>query len=385
MSIKKYFLVFLIVLFAGFVIAPPAYAKTQKTILLPQNEIVNKDYFAGADVITLSGTVNGDVYAAGGTVTVDGTVNGDLIAAGGTVNIKGRVLNDLRVAGGQVVISGQIGGNITSMGGNVLIVESAIVNGSLVAAGGTVDVAAPIGKGATIAGGQINLANSVGGDIDAYVGNLSLSPKARINGNLIYWSESKAQIADGATVSGKTTQNIPKEKAAKAPEDIGKSFAAIFSFFKIVSFISYLIIGLLLIRFFKNFLQSVTNTIEKRPWMSLLVGFVTSIVFPMFFAIFLVTLVGIPIAFIALTLLLISIYLTTIFVSIFIGQLIFRWAKKEKGIYWKFILGFVIFEIITLIPILGWIIKTLAVLLGLGALLLEKKNLYSALRSKKTI
>src|SRR3990167_5151877 len=62
-----------------------------ETVLVPKGEVVEGDYFAAGERVTIAGTVNGDAYVAGGNVVVEGEINGDLIRAGGTVNGRGKV------------------------------------------------------------------------------------------------------------------------------------------------------------------------------------------------------------------------------------------------------------------------------------------------------
>lgn len=106
---------------------------SQKSVILQRNQVVNNDYFASGDTVTISGTVNGDAYIAGGTVIVDGVIDGDLLVAGGIVIISGTVTNDVRAVGGDITVGGKVGRNVTIVGGSALITDTAQINGSLVA------------------------------------------------------------------------------------------------------------------------------------------------------------------------------------------------------------------------------------------------------------
>ncbi|OGD84587.1 hypothetical protein A2165_02415, partial [Candidatus Curtissbacteria bacterium RBG_13_40_7] len=375
----------LIVLLLPFFMAGFVYAqkdKTKKNVILPKEEIVNKDYFAVGDTVTLAGTVNGDAYIAGGIVNIEGQVNGDLIAAGGTVNLKGNITNDARVAGGEIVVSSQIDGNLTVLGGSVNIASGANVGGSLVSGSGNLNVFAPVGKGATIGSGNVTLGSTIDGDVVAGVGQLILTPNASVAGNLTYWSDQDVQVQPGAEILGQTTHNFPPKPQKDQPQ---KVFAKVALTFKIIGFISALIIGFLLIRFLPVFTKKTTETINQKFWNSLGLGFLSIVLIPIVFIILILIVVTIPLALMLLVAFLITLYLAKIFVALWVGQMILQRLDRKLGDYWTYLLGLVVIYIVTWIPIIGWLVGLIVLLTGVGALQLTKYNTYKQLRSKNLI
>ena len=356
-----------------------------KNVVLPAGEVVNKDYFATGNTVEISGTVNGDVYAFGGQVLVDGKVNGDLIAAGGMVNVSGDISQDARVGGGQVTISGKIGRNLTVGGGNVDITSSATIAGGVVAGGGNISLAAPVGKDVKIGAGNLTVSNLIAGDLDAAVGVMRLTSKAQVGGNLTYWSNQKASIDKNAKISGKLTQKKPSEVAKPAPKKALGIITGIDLFTKIVSLVSTLVLGLLLIAFFPRYNRAVVYTLRRRPWVSLGIGFLALILTPIIFGLLLVTIVGMPIAFILLALYLISLYLVRIFIIFWAGTTIFERTGRKLHEVWALIVGLVVYYIITLIPIIGGLVTFFVILFGLGAAILTKKEFYSAAKKKELL
>jgi len=361
--------------------------KKPKNVVLAKDEVVNKDYFAAGDSVTLSGTVNGDAYLAGGNVIVEGTINGDLLVAGGMVEIRGKITDNVRAVGGQIVISAQVGKNLTVAGGTVNLTDSAKIGGSLVAGTGTLSVFSPVGKDLNIGVGQVTLGNTIGGGVRAGVGQLTLTPNAKVSGDLIYWSDAQAQIQSGAQVLGQTTHNLPPAKALKEakPARILGIFTGASLALKIASFLWALIIGLLLLKFFPVYSRRTIEVMIKKPWASLGMGLLILILTPIIFLILLITVLGIPIAFVLLVTFLIIAYLAKIFVSIFIGQKVLRYFGSKTGSNWALLLGLVVYGIVTLIPILGPVVSLLVVIFGLGAVFLEEKDFYHQLRSKNLV
>lgn len=351
-------------------------------IVLAKNEVINKDYLAAGNTVSLEGTVNGDAYLAGGNIVVDGIVNGDLIAVGGNLDIRGTVTGNIRAAGGNINFGGTVGRNATLAGGSVNIASNANIGGSLASAGGNVVILSPVGKEANLAGGQITIGNNIGGDVNAAAGQISLTSNAAINGNLNYLSENSASISQEATVSGEITQNIPKEKPQETARQGVDNFL---NFYRIASFILAAIIGFLLIRFLPVYFNKTVELINKKPWASLGIGLLAAIVLPFILILLFITVIGIPIAIILTFVFIVFIYLAKIFVSFLIGQLVFRQFNIQIHKIWLLLLGLVIYTLVTSIPIFGWLISTIVGLIGLGAALIAKKNYYNELRTKQII
>lgn len=358
-------------------VAPVSFAQDtdkQDRQVLASNETVDKDYFATAGEVEISGTVNGDVYAFGGKVLVDGKVNGDLIAAGGTVNISGEVTQDVRVAGGQITVSGRVGRNITIGGGNVDLTDAARVEGSVVAGGGNITLAAPVGKGITVGGGNITIANSVGGDIRAGTANLRLTSKANVNGSVTYWSQNKISIDQNAKVSGSVTQKIPPEQARIDPERVASFFAGMNLLLKIITWVSLLILGFILIRFFPGLVEETVVTLSKRPLASVGLGFLALILTPI---VSILLLFVFPLAFMLFGLYLISLFLARVFAIVWLGSFLLQSTNRPQNPYLTFLIGLFAYAVLTFIPIVGGVVGFLTMVFGLGAFLIALRKFYS--------
>lgn len=355
-------------------------------VILPANEIVNHDYYAVGSTVAILGTVNGDVYAAGGTVDIPGTVNGDIMAAGGNVTISGNVTQDIRIAGVNVTISGRVGRNITAAGGTITLTNTSTVAGSLTGFGGQVSLLGPVGKDLMLGAGRVTLNNTVGGDVNASLDTLTLSPDAKIQGNLTYQSENKATIAKEASIGGKITYHpTPKVSKAEADKKLAFGVLGIITWFKILSFLSTLLVGYLLMRLLPVYTQHIGKLILTRPWGSLGLGFVSLIVTPILFVILLITVIGIPLAFILLGAFFILMYLAKLFILMTIGKKIVNFVLADAGLFWGLLVGALIYELVTFITPLNFFISLLTYSIGLGALLIHKRELYESLRLKKVI
>ena len=367
-------------------------SRPQTISVLERKEVVNKDYFAAGDSVRVSGTVNGDVYLAGGSIVIDGTINGDLFAVGGTIQVSGPVKNDIRAAGGALTLGSTVGGNVTLGGGTVIISPDAKITGSILAGAGNLGIYAPTGRGVTAGAGTLTVNNSVGGDMLLAVDELILQSKTKVAGNVTYWGERQATVADNVALSGELVfHQMPKNEAKQAKIAKGdmKAFAGIIAGFALtmaaVGAAALFILGLILFAMFPAFTDKTLHGMQKNMWGSFGLGIVTVILLPILAIAAMTTIVGIPIGmflFMALGLLCVVGHL---YAAVFIGNGIFTWLKADVHRAWQLLLGLIVLGVFTLIPVLGWLARAIFVLIATGALLFEKHALYRQLRTKHLI
>jgi cytoskeletal protein CcmA (bactofilin family) len=345
--------------------------------ILPAGTVINGDYFAFGSVAEISGTVNGDVYAFAGQVLIDGHVNGDVIAAGGRINISGTVSQDVRAAGGQVTLTGSVGRNLTVAAGNAELASSAVVRGGLVAAGGNIDLSAPLGGDCRVAAGTLILSNKIGGGVNAAVGTLRVGSRAAIQGDLNYWSSRDASISEGARIEGKISRRAPPQKPKLWP-----AVLAAWALLLAVSFVSTLILGILSIRFLPNFHSSTVAILRDQPWKSVGIGFVAVIVMPVLCIVLFALVLTTPIALMLLAAFFILLYWSRIFAISRIGEAIVGRFRASPGPFASFLTGLIVYYLLAIIPVVGWLVIVLAVVFGLGAELEARKHLYTAARTQ---
>jgi cytoskeletal protein CcmA (bactofilin family) len=344
-------------------------------VTLPAGAVVDQDYFAYGERVEISGTVNGDVYVAGGQILVDGTVNGDLLAAGGAVTMSGTVSQDARIAGGQIAVNGAIGRNLTVAGGNVEVSDPAVIGRGLVAAGGRVRVAAPVERDAKVAAGSVTVSNAVKGNLHAATGDLRLTSKAAIAGDLTYWSQADASIDRGANVAGVITHKTLPEYRGPKPGALLGALAGFIVLAKLVSLVSTLVLGLLFLYLLPRYTGSTVSILRTRPWASLGIGFIALAVTPAAAGVLLLTVLGAPLALLLMALYLAALYVARVFVIVWAGSAVFAWTGKQVRPVWALVIGVVIYGILTVVPFFGWVIALLVTMFGLGAALLADRAL----------
>jgi cytoskeletal protein CcmA (bactofilin family) len=358
-----------------------------QVVTLNGSQVVDHDYFAAGETVIISGTVKGDAYIAGGQVIIDGTIDGDLLVAGGTITVTGQVTQDIRALGGTILISGEVGRNLTLVGGNIDILPSAKIGGSLVLAGGNINLAAPITGDVHAVAGNLIVSNTVDGNFTAFVGQLTLTPKAQINGNLYYTSDADAVISPEATVGGILAHQFPKMETKMpalnlsnfrtvAPEKIKLAVERVTNTLFILSLLNSLVVGFLIVNFFPNFSYKTILSIEEHPWKTLGVGLMGLIIIPMIAVVGLVLIIGISLSAIIGTWFMLTVYLARIMFSYWLGARFIQGLHRMAGPSITFSVGIFLYYLLSAVTYVGPVIQILAFILGTGAILRSLRNTY---------
>jgi cytoskeletal protein CcmA (bactofilin family) len=337
---------------------------------------VSEDLYVAGGTVRVFAEAEGDVVAAGGRVIIGQLVKGDVIVAGGSVNVRARVLDDIRAAGGDVILEGEVGGDAIAAGGNVSLAPETTIGGRAWLAGGHVEVAGSIGKELKAAGRTITIAGNVQGDVELVAQKIEILPTARIQGNLTYRSPQEAKIDPSAQIEGKVSyiqtglRYTPMQRAI----------------FRVLFFLSLMVVGIVLFLLFPNFTVSAGRTIGSDPWKSLGLGLALLVTTPFVGGLLMATVLGIPLALMLFAIYSVSLlagFLTAVF---FLGEWEVRFLRRgpELSRSWRIlsiILALIGLWLIQLIPVVGCVVLFLALLFGIGALGLQTYRTYTIAHS----
>jgi len=367
--------VLLIVMLATVFAAVPVFAfdaRSGDTVTVASGEVVDGDlYIAGGDII-IDGTVNGDIFGVGRSLTINGTINGGVSFAGQTITVNGEIAHGARLAGQTINVSGNIGRDLVAAGADITVTSTAKIGSDLILAVGTSRIDGHINGNIIGGASEVTITDGVGGNIELEVDKLTIASTANIQGNLTYTSENEANIQSGAQIGGTTTHKVPevKEPARAGP------FSGIGG--KVIAFLMTLLAGIVIILVAPRRAASVGASIRHEPWLSLGWGAIILFATPVAAIVTLITVVGVPVGLIGLTLYGIGIYLSQIAVGLFIGYWIIGYFRKveTRGILvGALALGFTVLTLLKLIPYVGFPLWLATVLFGLGALLVSERRL----------
>ena len=341
-------------------------------------EVIEGDYIAAGETIEIAGVVQGDVYVLGGQVLVSGTIQGDLLALGGIVSISGSVEQNIRMAGWQVIVSGNVGRNVTAGGMNIEFTKGSSVQGAVVAGGANIVANGPIERGAKVAGKNLVVSSTINGDLEAAVEIIRLTQGAGVSGDFIYWSNREASVGEGVMIGGDITKKAAQGPGAYIGQVTQPITQLIRPFLGIASFLTSLVLGMLVIRLLPDYSRQTVDTLRSRIWRSVTSGITTLLVIPIVFGLLIITVVGIPLGFLLLMVSSLMLYCARIFIMLWIGMVISERLGKNISSTHAFIIGLIVYSVVVQMPVIGWAVSFVAVLFGLGAAVQTAKEKYFA-------
>jgi len=339
---------------------------------LSAGQTINDDLYMAGGNVTSAGSVRGDLLIAGGNLLVSGPVSGDLMAGGGSITILGNIGDDVRIGGGNITIQGSVKGDVVVGGGQVTLSGSG-VGGDVAIAAGSINITAPVGGDLKVGGGQVYIDAPITGNVEIQAEKVSLGPRAEIKGDFSYAAVEEAEVAPGAVVRGKTTY-APQENVRDAAK---AGAAAFFSFWLLAKFLMSLVGALALGYLLHRFSRELVATVATQPLLEIGRGLIAVIVLPIISIILLITVIGIPLGALGLISYVALLVFACIAAPVVTGAIVHKWIWKPAGyiVDWKTILlGVVIYFVLGLIPIVGWIITFAVMLTTLGASLNIKWN-----------
>ena len=332
---------------------------------LDTQSIVEDDLYVSGDNVKINGVVDGDLIVFGNNILVDGTVTGDLYLFGSTVSVSGNVYGNSVLAGSSVKTEGTYDGNLF-FGAMMTDIDGSISK-DLMGVAGTLNMAGTIIDDVRVASGQINSVASVGGDFLIETENYTIDDND-ISGELILgtkelWPEQKEKKLDVST----------------------NDFLGFNLGLAVVSFLGMYIVGVLII------MSAPVKTlkIEKKiidSWSECLKSFAVGIVIlftiplPIFFLI--LTLVGVPLAFLITGVLLFLSIFGTIWAESAIGQKVLQLTRqKDNGRLISLLIGRLISSIVRLIPFVSGIYSVSLIALTIGSVVRTKYDSVMLARS----
>lgn len=351
---------------------------------LSSTEAILDDAYAAGGLVTMESDVEGDLYVAGGSLTINGNISGDLVVGGGQITINGDIGDDVRAAGGSIFLNGNVGDDMIVTGGQLNISSESLIGGTLILGAGFANILGTINEDILGGGGKIVLGGTVYGDVNVEVQDtITLTEKARINGNLIYKGLRKAELNEDQ-VEGFIEYNELIVEETNFGENMKSFFSKMHIFFQIFHYLAMLVLAFVIVMLAPTTLNETAETAKAHPWRSLGLGLVIALCAIAGSIVLGITLIGLPLAGIVIALFIITMCLAKIYAGVFIGKLLVNPKKLTKlKVFALAALGIFIIDIVSLVPIVGKPVAFLTVTMGFGALWTYAKHLYDKLNLKK--
>ncbi|AKB80812.1 hypothetical protein MSBR3_0234 [Methanosarcina barkeri 3] len=320
-------------------------------------------YSAGAaDENFLKHTSSGNAFGAGENLQIDQNIQGDLVLAGSRLEINGNTGDDFLGAGGEIIVNGDVSGNIIAAGGYIRV--NGNVGGDVAALGGQIILSrnSVVEGDILLGGGEVTLDGTVNGNGDVSTDTLKTGDNFKLKGNLALQADNYP-----SNLNDKVGGNLNITQVNATEEQYESVWFSIFSF--IWRLLASLAIGLVLIYLFPDFVGGLVELVKDSPLKTGLLGFLTLVLLPILSIILLFTFIGWSLSILLILLLALSLLIATVPVKLLAGRIIYnKILKKEAGKMMYYTFGAVLFAIVYEIPFLGGLIRFVALIIGLGAI-----------------
>ena len=329
----------------------------------------------GSDA-SASGTEDGSVFLAGQSAGSTAEVRGILFSLGNSVSAGGSYEYAM-LAGNDVNVSGACENDAFLAGRSVS--ASGSTARDLYAAGQIVRVSGEVGRDFYAAANTVVIGADIGGNVYLSAENINIDDGVTIGGRLRYNSNAKISapqsvLANAETYEAKTSEPKAEVEVPKAPTLMSRVKDKVFSY-----------VGLLLVGFGLLWLTPLWEALDARytgvPFgryaRAFGIGFAVLAGLPIAAILLMITGFGVRPAFVLLLVYTTVLTIAPLFISFFVGVLLWRTAFKQKANYWiELPVGLLVWRILTLIPGVKFAVGLVSAPLALGVvtLMLGKKK-----------
>ncbi len=332
---------------------------------------IDADRFISGSSVLVRQPVTGDLFVAGGELDVVATVEGDVVLAGGRVRLDAAANQDVYAAGGRVAVDASVARNVRIAGGSVQIGPRARIGGGVTIAAGKVDVLGAVNHYLQVAAARVYIDAPIGGDVEIAGQDIELGPNARITGALRYLAARPPVQHPDAQVGG-GVHPIKHAQSTKFNVPPWRGLARVVLWLWTVGL---MLLAAAFVAAFPDTALRIAATARRRLGLSLVLGFVGLVVIPSAAAVIAFTAVGVPLALLAGLFYLGLLLLGYVSAGIVLGDAVLsRWAAHTQWTGWRATaaaLAMLLLGVIARAPIVGAIVTAVALLIGMGAILLQ--------------
>jgi TolB-like protein/cytoskeletal protein CcmA (bactofilin family) len=304
-----------------------------------EDEPLAEDYvcrFSVDTIVKRGETIDKGLSAFGANIEVAGTVNGGMEAFGANIDISGENRGDLRFVGANVSLSGKF----------IKMVKGA--------------------------GANVTISGVFEDDLKVSAARITITPTAVIKGDFIY-STALFVRKEGSQILGKVIQLGSKEGKSwlkskfqhpKGPDYVGKCI------FWLIASIGFIVAGFLVNIFLPRQTERIVSLLKGSLWKSLWVGLAFIVLSPICIVLCLGTVIGIPAGIMAAFVFVMMLYISRLYVALWIGRLLLRRWKESFAscFFWPFVTGTILIGLLLRIPWIDWPLRILVLCIGMGAM-----------------
>jgi hypothetical protein len=243
---------------------------------------------------------------------------------------------------------------IVVVSGDVTIPRGETVE-AVVIASGDLRLAGRVDGDVVLFAGDATVSGRIDGDLVTFGGQARLLPRAYVSGDVRYGDE-RPIVASAAIVRGDVVEEDWDDSLELLP------FVGAVALWLGVG-ISMAVLGLLLLLIAPRAADALDRRSRERIGPVIAIGIAIGICLPLAAAIALVTLVGIPLAFVIGLSLLPLAAVAYVVAAYALGR---RVVAEPRSRFWAFLAGLAILRVAAIVPFLGFLVGLAAVVFGLG-------------------
>ena len=317
----------------------------------------SNDLFVADSSVTETEEKSGTTFVAGNDVTTKNKVDGISFVAGNNVDVNSS--SDYLITAGNDVKIENASFRDGFIAGSSVEISDSVVERDVYIAASTVRISSTIGRDVRVASGTLVITGTIEGDVEAYCGTIEVKDGAVIKGVLRYDEDTKVTISENAYVNATEKVKLSKKSfLAKLKADFLDG---------ILSFCNMLVLGILLMIFVPKIFEKISNYGKDSILSNLGIGLLSVIVAPILTVLLLLSIVGISTSLIILDLLIVLLFLSRVFASYYLGNILL--SKKIKNKYLLFAVSLLLIYILKLIPFVNVVVTIFTVGVGVGLIL----------------
>lgn len=321
------------------------------------------NFIADEDVDDTKEVVGSSVIF-GNNVTSNNIVEGIDMLFGNNVNFNGESDYSL-IFGNNISVKGNIKNDGFIFGNVIVFDENVTINRDLIIFGSDITIKGKINRDVTIYGMNVKIDAEIAGNVNLKATEVTVDGK--IGGTLSY-NEDAVIAINGEVNETKTTEKLVSEVTF---QDKIWSFIANYGG-KLVLFLAF---ALFVPQLFKRIDKKNENITILNGFSLFGFGTLSIILIPVIFLMLLTLVFCMPLAILLLILYILAIWLSSIFTSYLVGNLIWKYfVKKDENVYLTGLIGISVISILSVVPYLGTLISVISIMIGMGVILQQFKK-----------
>ena len=361
------------------------------------DSIYEDDVFLSAFNAKFESKVVGDLFAFCYTIVQSDSVVGNFMAFAYKITNFGPVTGSYRGFGREVSCNSDIGRNLLLFGQAIDVGTQAHIKRNADLKGENVLFVGIVDGTLSINARQAVISGSIGGDLNFDGDSLIINPNTTIAGNINYTSPNRINIGQGAVINGQVEwKKETKEKPEQEEKSVWHSLTRLLSLrgyaiytivlwilifiasiipipgllVSIILWFVLLVSGNILIAIYKSRAMASEAVLNDKFFPSMGLGFMIFIIAPIVTFVLFMTVLASPLALMLFMVFGMAIFAGGIYSGLFIGRKICRMMGSSGANtpgFLCFTIGTTLMMIVSLIPVLGYLVVFLLLLAGLGA------------------